>query len=280
MYDEQPLNKGTFVRVKNGKPVIDGIRPLLSLEDLENSSDMAKLMRESVTYISEAKEYFISDVEGNLCLNAVTTFNECGGNSVSVAKELSNVRKQLRRCYECIIQDRVCSLEQDNNVMACTSCRYDGITCVSILVVYTFSGMAPSQRVAHIDLNNDNIQYTQEGQGQLLSKYGFSFLHICKAFVSYMRNWWLTDNTGVCNIALLCSLLTSNDQSQPIDRKILNYRDRHSDYVACTTVNEDVINLLADAELVTATLFPDPFRPWSTESQSHVELKAFTPYYI
>lgn len=275
-YDGQPLKQGTFVRSNGDTAVLDGIRPVIELETLQQCDDMIDYVKHKSKFVSEVRETILSDVYGIIALNAATDYCTASTTREEIMTELKQRELDFRKCFGCIIDNINCSLCQDINEKCCKNCKKSGVMCKSIWINYTFSDMLPVQRCAHIGLNR-----IDSNSDLPKPRYGFAFLHICKSFVSFLRNWWLSNNVDTFNISLLAALLTSSDkENRDFDVRILGYRDRHSDGIAYNTVNKDVQNLLKDAKSITCTVVPDMYRPWSNESKSHQECKAFTPYYI
>ena len=178
-YDGRPLNKGLFIRYEDGKMIIDGMRPKLSVEDVKNMKDIGKFMKGNARFILEIMEYYAYDVFGNLCLNVATEYSIRSSSKDDIKRKCPPSKESLRTCYNCLLNGHSCNLTEHDDLGACRKCEESNDTCISCKTTYTFSDMESSQRVAHMELNKD-IKTTGYGPITITQGFGFSMLHIIK----------------------------------------------------------------------------------------------------
>ena len=261
---------------EKGRAVLDGIRPKLTLGDFEEDIDVVDIVKSKVKFIKEVNEYYIYSISGNLCLNIATHYSTGLGGAESIKDTLDRLTKDLRCCLCCLLDGLHCSLVDEKDEEVCTNCLGQNVKCISTRIIFVFSDMDPSQRVAHIDLNDDAPLLPSI----TVTFYGFSGLHLGKAFVAYFRNWYLTDGYHMFCLSMLCAVLTSSDRTSDIGRDFLHVKDRHSDKLSKKSVSPPVQKKLEDIPAITTTVVPDPYRPYCKESQSHIKLKAVCPTYV
>ena len=73
-YDGMPLNIGTFPRIEGRKVIFDGMKPHLPLHQMielqqNGSGALKKYISEHCTWISEVREYDITDASGSFFIN-------------------------------------------------------------------------------------------------------------------------------------------------------------------------------------------------------------------
>jgi hypothetical protein len=90
-YDGMPLNIGTFPRVDDKNVVFDGLKPAISLAKMlelntTGTASLKKYITKNCEWLSEVKEYDITDAKGSLQINAFTVFGPASGTSDDVKK--------------------------------------------------------------------------------------------------------------------------------------------------------------------------------------------------
>ena len=100
------------------------------------------------------------------------------------------------------------------------------------------------------------------------------------SLIYHCRNWYLKGRLGRFNITIFIGPLTGTHRHLHIPRRFLSFRDRHSDDLARFTVSPELQDFLASLSGVIVTVVPDCYRPWTKESQSHLDLKATSPTFV
>lgn len=154
-YDAMPLNIGTFPRVEENRVVFDGIKPIISLETMkelqrQGTASFQKYISEKCKWVSEIKEFDITDASGSFYVNAYSKYDTADGISEDVKNELSTVISSLEVCTNCIEENK----QEECNFTSLTepynSCRDlhdsgEDLCCLSFKVIHVSSDQASAQ---------------------------------------------------------------------------------------------------------------------------------------
>ncbi len=205
-----PLNIGTFPRVDDKNVVFDRLKPAISLEKMlelntTGTASLKKYITENCEWLSEVKEYDITDAKGSFQINAFTVFGPASGTSDDVKKQLSTVVSSVEICLNCILSNIPSQCKCNGLTEPCANCKLDNIfcTCLKVVHVSNSSDQASAQRKAHEELN---LASPKDIHNPEYIQFGFGLLHFCKNCISSARNYRLTDMSGTFCITLLTAI--------------------------------------------------------------------------
>jgi len=113
-------------------------------------------------------------------------------------------------CTNCILSGNVKNCKFSSSLEVCTRCKtldLDKEPCISAKCIHVSSDQAPSQRKAHIELDQVAVNDIKDPSYRL---YGFGLLHFCKNCISSLRLYRLTDRHDTFFVALLSSVWASD----------------------------------------------------------------------
>ena len=278
-YDGMPLNIGTFPRQEDGETLFDGIVPSIKLETMRElyqggNTAVHKFIADNCSWISEVKEFDVCDASGKVHVNIFTKFCSSGGDADSVKRELCEVLKCVGACTNCVLSGNAKNCKFSSLMEVCTRCKTVDLErepCISAKCIHVSSDQAPSQRKAHIELNQVGSNDIKDTSYRL---YGFGLLHFCKNCISSLRHYRLTDMHDTFFVALLSSVRASHTtearkMKSVAPASVFAFRDAHSDEICYQTVSKPLEDIIKDCEAIVTTLIPEQYKPTATEAKSH-----------
>ena len=281
-YDGMPLNIGTFPRQENGETFFDGIVPSIKPIKLETMKELYqggnasvhRFIADKCSWISEVKEFDVCDASGKVHVNIFTKFCFSGGDADSVKRELNEVFGCVEACTNCILSGNAKNCKFSSLMEVCTRCKTLALErepCISAKCIHVSSDQAPSQRKAHIELNQVASNDIKDPSYRL---YGFGLLHFWKKCTSSLRHYRLTDIHDKFIVALLSSVWASNTTEERKMKSIapasvFAFRDAHSDEICYQTVSKPLEDIIKECEAIVITLIHEQYKPTATEAKSH-----------
>ena len=280
-YDGMPLNVGTFPRQENVETFFDGIVPAIKLDQMEDlyrngNAAVHQYIKENCEWISEVKEYDMMDASGTVNVNVFTSFGTAAGNSDSVKAELKEALQCLQSCTNCILSNnagtcKFTSLDKPCERCDQQKCTTNGSPCVSAKILHISSDQAPSQRKAHMELN-EGVPRDILDPGYI--QYGFGLLHFAKNCISSLRHYRLTNMSGTFYIGLMTAVWASNTTEASKMKKaapaaVFSFRDAHSDETGYKSVCKEMEEVMKETEAIVATLVPEQYKPTAREAKTH-----------
>ena len=289
-YDGMPLNVGTFPRVDEKNVIFDGLTPTIPSEKMielqrHGPGELKKYISEHCTWITEVKEYDITDASGSFFINVFTEYGSAKGTSDAIKTAVSDVIQDIQVCAPCIKENRHLDCAFSTFKDACNRCKDlqkggQKVCCTSLKIIHVSSDQAAAQRKAHSELNSES---SNDISNAGYVRYGFGMLHFCKNVISSARNYRLTDMSSSFTISMLTAIWASKSEEsrrmrQVVPAAVFSFKDRHSDELCYQTVSRNLEDIVRDTRHVLVTLVPEQYRTYALEAKTHTLLGR--PLYI
>ena len=257
--DEQELNQGTFI-LDN---ILHGLTLKLTPSDISKISlvKFPDYIKTKAPFISNVREYRLTDLRGIFCSNVVTSFLSRCLDSAECAKRLDDVKKLANACQNCLLHDLECRYKHVQE--KCHSCTEKNIDCVSLLVVHVLWDMGSSHKKMAKEVRKiDSLSVDSEFTETMLCSIGFGGLHLLKAITNCLRNCSMTLDGMNYGVHILRSLrLIPGDHHlhlASVKASVYVGKDRQSDYLSHMTSSKAIQTGLQLANEYVCTRSPEP----------------------